>query len=265
MSTNNNLFYCKTTEGYIIKSVFELLKNNIKQGCFVISNNSISLRMTDSNNKILIDLVLLAENFIQYKYTKSQEFFVGINIPIMYSLVREIKKKDSIALYIENDNLTDLYVSIIPKDGVAITTGKIKIQNFQSVEIETPSLALYSNPKILHSNAYGKIIKSLSGNVGGNIITVSSTLSNIQFIGSSNGICSRNVLISNDIIVDEKEDGNKIIQEFETEQLIRISKISSLSTQLQCYQKDELPLFIKTNIGNLGVLKIFLKDKSQYE
>ena len=106
------------------------------------------------------------------------------------------------------------------------------------------------NPKILRSNTYGKIIKSLSGTVGGNLITISSDKYNIKFLGSSNGICSRNVFISNETGAPEFDEMNHITQVFETEYLHRLSKISSLSSQLHCYQADALPIYIKTQVGS---------------
>lgn len=264
---SNYLFYCKTTEGYIIKSLCELLKNNIKQGCFTISSAGINFRMTDSNSKILIDINLLAENFSQYKFTNKTPFSIGLNMNIFYNLVREIKKKDSISLYIHTDNQTELHIGIIPKDTIAITTGTVKIQSFITVDILVPTVQSYlSAPKILQSNGFAKIIKSLSGtNIGGSIISISSDQHSIQFLGSSNGLCSRNVLITNDTLEPVGDEVEKIHQEFETEQLIRISKIASLSSQLQCYQHEDLPLFLKSLVGNLGTISIFLKDKSQYE
>lgn len=37
------LFYCKTSEGYIIKILSELLQNNIKNGCFVVNEKGLFL------------------------------------------------------------------------------------------------------------------------------------------------------------------------------------------------------------------------------
>mgnify|MGYP000220770043 CR=1 FL=1 len=72
MSNNSNYtFFCKTTEGYIIKTLAELLQNNIKNGCFILSKKGINFRMTDSNKKILIDFEMQAENFMQYKFKQN--------------------------------------------------------------------------------------------------------------------------------------------------------------------------------------------------
>jgi len=190
---------------------------------------------------------------------------VGISLLCFYNLIRETKKKDSIELFIQEGNLNELFISIVPNDGSSITTGKLKIQDFQSLDIDIPDISLYPTPRIIKSNNYCKIIKSLSGPVGGQKINISTNSYVIKFTGDFNGICSREVVVPNDNNLDKEN--MTYSQDFNTEQLYRISKISSLSSQLQVYQnKDEnLPILFKTNIGNLGTLKIFIKDREQIE
>lgn len=58
------IFKCKTGEAYQIKVLAELLTNNLKTGCFEINEEGISLRMFDNPRKTLVDLNLIAENFL---------------------------------------------------------------------------------------------------------------------------------------------------------------------------------------------------------
>jgi hypothetical protein len=55
------------------------------------------------------------------------------------------------------------------------------------------------------------------------------------------------------------------VQEFDTEQLHRISKISGLSTMIQVYQKTGLPLYFNSSVGTLGKIAIYTKDKKQIQ
>ena len=45
-------FKCKTGEAYQIKVLAELLTNNIKNGCFNVNDEGLSLRMSDQPRKI---------------------------------------------------------------------------------------------------------------------------------------------------------------------------------------------------------------------
>jgi proliferating cell nuclear antigen PCNA len=256
---SNYTFFCKTTEGYVIKSLAELLQNNIKNGCFIVNKKGLIFRMTDSNRKILIDIELLSENFSQYKFKSQNNLSIGLNFTHFHKMVKNIKKKDSVVLFIEEGKETELGIKVIPKEKNRITTSFVKIQNLQSLDVEIPEG--YENAVIIPSNEYVKMIKDLS-NMGGNVIKVTSNSSIIKFSCNANGVYNREIVFGD---TDEDEKTDTVVQEFETEQLTRISKVASLSTQMQIYQADDLPLMYKSNIGNLGKIQIYVKDKSQIQ
>jgi len=252
---SNYLFYCKTTEGYIIKILAELLQNNIKNGCFIVNESGILFRMTDSNRRVLIDMSLDANNFSQFKF-KGKSLSIGLNLSHFYKMLKNIKKKDSLALFIEFDKEDDLGIRVIPKEKNRVTTSFVKIQNLQSLDIDIPSE--YGKPVNIPSNEYIKMIKDLN-NMGGNSITISSCVGFLKFNCNSNDIYSREIIFGE---IEEKMDIT-CVQDFDTEQLCRISKISGLSTLIQVYQTEGFPLFFNSNIGNLGKISIYIKDKKQ--
>jgi len=258
MSENPSyLFYCKTSEGYIIKILSELLQNNIKNGCFIVNEKGLFFRMTDSNRRILIDLELSADKFSSFKFNSSTNLSVGLNISHFYKMLKNIKKKDNLVLFIEEDK-EELGIRVIPKEKNRVTTSFVKIQNLQSLDIDLPSQ--YEKPVNIPSNEYIKMIKDLN-NMGGNHITISSCIGYLKFNCDTNGIYSREIVFGES---DEKIDIT-CIQDFDTEQLYRISKISGLSSMIQIYQKNGLPLLFTSNIGNLGKISIYTKDKKQIQ
>ena len=255
-TTANFLFYCKTTEGYIIKILSELLQNNIKNGCFIVTENGMSFRMTDSNRRILFDLSLDADKFTLFKLKKKQ-ISIGLNLSHFYKMLKNIKKKDSLALFIE-ENKEELGIRVIPKEKNRVTTSFVKVQNLQSLDIDIPFN--YNKPVNIPSNEYIKMIKDLN-NMGGNMINISSCVGFLKFN------CNTNDIYSREIVFGESEEKMELTcsQDFDTEQLYRVSKISGLSTLIQVYQKEGLPLFYNSNIGNLGKISIFIKDKKQIQ
>lgn len=261
-SNPNFLFFCKTSEAYIIKILAELLQNNIKTGCFIVSKKGILLRMTDSNRKILIDIELNSENFIQYKYKSDENMSIGLNFHHFYKMVKSIKKKDSLVLFIEENKETDLGIRVIPKEKNRVTTSFIKIQNLQSLDIELPQG--YTNSIIVPSNEYIKMIKDLNS-MGGNTISVTSTSSTIRFACNSNNVYSRTITFGDEDSDDDEESKQYRHQEFDTEQLTRITKVAGLSNQIQIHQTEDLPLLFKSNVGNLGKIFVYVKDKSLEE
>ena len=58
-------------------------------------------------------------------------------------------------------------------------------------------------------------------------------------------------------------DSPEFSQEFNTEQLCRITKLSGLSGNIQVYPGK--PIRFSSNIGNLGKISIYIKSKDQIE
>ena len=255
------LFNCKTNEGHIIKILAELLQNNIKTGCFTIDEKGIRLRMFDSNKRILIDLELNADQFSLYKYAfEEPSIAIGLNQNHFHKMLRSIKKKDSISLFIEKENPSDLGITIIPKEANRITTSTIKIQNVQQLHID--EVSGYDKPIIVPSNEYQKMCKDMS-NIG-NIIKVSSKRYNIKFSCNGGSVYSREVMFG-EIEKDIEEEEKEIVQEFETEQLSRIAKIAGLSSKMQIYQDEDSALLFKSQVGNIGKISIYVKSKKEIE
>ena len=83
LKDNDYLFKCKTNEAYVLKILMELLHHTVKLACFQICPSGIYLRMMDSNQKLLIDCVLRAENFSLFYFNplvENQTINIGINL-----------------------------------------------------------------------------------------------------------------------------------------------------------------------------------------
>jgi proliferating cell nuclear antigen PCNA len=251
------LFKAKSQEAYIIKILAELLSNNIKTGCFVIDENGIYLCMMDSHKTILIDLVLKAENFSIYKFN-SKKLYLGINLVHLHRMCRSIKKKDSIELFIEEKSPNDLGIKVIPKENNRTTISYVKIQSIQNLDIDIP--AGYGKPIIVNSSDFQKMIKEMSS-IGTTMKVVSSN-HKIEFSCNAGGILKRKVQFGED---DEDDDVSayEYSQDFITEQLCRITKLSGLGSNMQIYTGK--PLLFTSNVGNLGKISIYIKSKEQID
>jgi proliferating cell nuclear antigen PCNA len=250
------IFKAKSQEAYCIKILIELLTNNIKTGCFVIDENGISLCMMDHHRKILVDLSLKAENFSIFKFN-SKKIYLGINLNHFNKLIRSVKKKDTIELSIDDESPTDLCIKVIPKENNRITTSYVKIQNIQNLDIDLPTG--YDKPIIVSSSEYQKTLKDL-GNLG-NTVKITSRNYQIEFHSDAGGILKRNVQFGE--VDDSETEGEEFSQEFATEQLCRITKLSGLGTNIQIYPGK--PLLFKSNIGTLGKIAIYIKSKEQID
>ena len=255
------IFKAKTQEGHTIKTLAELLQHCVKTACFVVDEDNIRLRMVDSHRRILIDVNLLSTNFQIYKYNAPEsKIYMGINLNHFHKMLKSIKKKDSIILFIDSANPHDLGIQVLPKENNRVTTSYIKIQHIQHLDIELPDG--YSRPIIVPSNEYQKMCKEMN-NIS-TTIQVTAEEYKIRFLCDAGSVYKREVTFG-DMESEEQDDANQYDEVFDTEQLSRIIKIAGLGSSLQIYPKTDLPLLLRSSVGQLGSLSIYIKNKTQIE
>lgn len=260
------IFKAKTHCAYTIKILAELLQNNIKTACFELDEDGIKLSMMDHHETILINLSLESENFTLYKFKLKEKKFLGVNLNHFHRMLKSIKKKDSLELFIDDECPNDLGIKVIPKENNRITTSFIKIQEKQNISIEVPTG--YDKPVIVPSSEYQKMCKDMAHI--GNMIRVTSKNFHIKFICNAGGVMKRNVEFgemsdSDDDDEDDESKVNEYVDVFDTEQLSRITKMAGLASNMQIYPKCKKPLLFKSSVGSLGKISIYIKSKDQIE
>tara|TARA_B110000261_G_scaffold55348_1_gene65214 strand:+ start:9201 stop:10031 length:831 start_codon:yes stop_codon:yes gene_type:complete len=256
-------FKCKTGEAYQIKVLAELLTNNIKNGCFNVNDEGLSLRMSDQPRKTLVDLDLYSDNFSRYKFKNETNICLGLNLNHFHKMLKSIKKKDSLELFINSKSPNDLGIKTIPKENTRVTTSEIKIQKIQNVELDLP--VGYGKPVVIPSPDFQKMCKELSSIGSANIKIVASD-NCIDFFADADDILKRKVRLGEnyDSETDSEDEDSKKIYEatFTTDQFSRISKIAGLSNTMQIFPgNDILPLLFRSSIGSLGKISIYIKSK----
>lgn len=257
------LFKAKTQNAYTIKILAELLQNSIKTACFEINSEGIKLCMMDYHRSVLIHLFLESENFAVYKFVPKEKMFLGINLNHFHKMLKSIKKKDSLCLFIDDENPTDLGIKVIPKENNRITTSFVKIQCIQTLDIDLPDG--YTKPIIVPSSEYHKMCKDMAHI--GTTTTIISKNFHIKFVCNAGGVMKRHVEFG-EMDDSDDEDGdkeNEYNSELDTEQLSRITKISGLSNNIQIFTKKGLPLLFKSAIGGIGNISIYMKTKDLIE
>ena len=257
------IFKCKSMEAYQIKILAELLTNNLKHGCFDITDDGITLRMFDQPRRTLVDMNLQAENFSLYKFKSDDKFCLGLNLNHFHKMLKSIKKKDSLQLFINSETPNELGIKTIPKENTRITTSGIKIQNIQNVEADVP--LGYGKPVIVPSPDFQKMCKELSS-IGSTNIRVKAKGFHIDFIADADGILKRKVRLGES---DDSDEENEIEQvshfyeaTFTTDQFTRINKIAGLGSTMQIFSgSNDLPLLFRSSVGSLGKISVYIKSK----
>jgi proliferating cell nuclear antigen PCNA len=259
-------FKCKTGEAYQIKVLAELLTNNLKNGCFDVNDDGIGLRMFDTQRQTLVDLNLQSENFSVYKFKNDDKFCLGLNLNHFHKMLKSIKKKDSLQLFIHSDRPNELGIKTIPKENTRVTTSGIKIQNIQNVDADIP--VGYGKPVIVPSPDFQKMCKELSS-IGSTNICIEARDFHIDFIADADDILKCRVRLGeSDDSDDDEADGSSTVYDatFTTDQFSRINKIAGLSSTMQIFPgSNELPLLFRSSVGSLGKISVYIKSKELIE
>ena len=252
------VFRAKTNEGYILKILAELLHNNIRTACLRIDSDGITVRMMDSNRFVLLDVVLRRASFNVYELNVP-ELHIGVNLSHFFKMLKSVKKKDAVMISVDDSEIDSLILTVFPKEGSRTDDATIRTQPTQHIAVALPDN--YSNPVNIGSNDFQPAVKNIAS------ISDSLVLRMRQYSleVSSN---SQDSIYTKRSHLGEEEDKTPehYVDSFNMEQFTRILKISSLSDTIQVFAGSaDKPLLIRTAIGSLGVLSVFIKSQRQIQ
>ncbi len=256
----------KTKEGFAFKVIAELLQNCLKEGCFIINKTGIHLRGIDSklqNGTKLVELELLAEYFVKFEVPK-EEIQIGINLIHFYKMVKSIKKKDTLTLFIEEEHPSDLCICIQQNGESNKSVSRVKITKIQPIKIQ--KFTGYNDLPIVAISKEFQKLKTL--NKISKYMKVTSRNKKIDFFCDREGVFSRIVsfgLDDDDDVIDNDESDDEdetYDQTFLTDEIVQLVKVAGLSNTIQIFPTKDLPLRFKFNVG-LGSICIYIKSKEK--
>ena len=251
------IFKARTSAAYSIKIAIDLLKNNLHTACLRIDKDGIFLSMNTTKHVKILDMRLDAINFIVYKFRPDELMFMGINLGHLHQVLRSIKKKDSIQMFIDSDAPSELGIKVIPRENNRITTSVVKIQDTQWVDLDIPTG--YKIPVNIPSGDFHKMIKDMTQI--GNKITVIAHQFHILFRCDAGSIIKRDVAFGSANESDDDSDDDETDpyeRTFETDQFRSITKLSNLGNIIQIFPCENEPLLFRSKVGDLGVIDIYI-------
>ena len=266
MSNNQNfIFKARTKEAFVIKVIGELLSSHVKFAPFQINKNGIFLTQVDqAKPQQLFQLSLFKENFSTFKLNGEPLSFI-VNAIHFYRMLKAIKKKDTITMFITHENPSELGISVEPSGETITISTFIRITPTQPEEISPPTG--YDNPIIATAKEFStlKNLYNLSRN-----ILVSASNGTIRFKCDNNALYKRQVILGNKEPGENEEEETsqeeEFVQNFTNQYITGLTKCASQSGNVQIFLADDSrPLKIKMKAGNLGDLIIYIKSKEMIE
>jgi proliferating cell nuclear antigen PCNA len=261
--STSNLFYAHTTEAYIFKNLIEVLQNNLRDVCFSFSPNGISLMTVDSKNEICVNLLLSHKKFDRWHCDKSIN--VGINLQQFYKMIKSIKKKDVLTLYITRDKTTQLSIKKCPNTGNKNPDiSHVTIQSLQVIETTLPETTRM--PHNISTADFQKAVKEMSTLSKTINVQSNETLLTLSFV--IDGLCGKTVELDQEPSAEDPETGETpydFEEAYVSKTLSQFIKISGLNAKMRVYAEPGVPLKLEIDVGSLGLLAIYIKSRSQLE
>lgn len=257
-------FYAQTSSGYVIKGIFEILLECLTNEVPIcIKESGIEACCIDKNNRQLVALALPMSKFDK-KYVCKTDRLISIHLKTFCKFIKNVKKKDSLTLFLDDDDSLELGIQITPLSSNTDNDGKeisrMKVRNVICPKIIIPEGYYY--PKSMKSVSYQKMCKKMAAFERSTIHVTMQKQNYVAFKGSTDII--HTMIECGDI---EEEDKDPLYEaNFSMDSLNQFVKISTLSPtiQISAPMNEKFPLKIEAQTS-LGTFKAFVKTEEQIE
>jgi hypothetical protein len=173
-------------------------------------------------------------------------------------MLKTIKKKDGICLYIENATPNKLHIIKDDMDQSEKCANKIQIMKTQDIEYENEDE--YKEPVIINAKKLQNTLKEIS-TTKGRITEITSNGYSIRYY------CDNGSIMTTDKTHGDVEMSNVQIynESFDSALLIKLQKILGLTQNVKVYINKLSPIKFEMSIGSLGSVTIFIKSREIIE
>ncbi len=157
MSSNGKIFYGEASKGFILKVTIDTLCGPLQRGIFIIDKDGMRLRQTDIGNTVLYDVNFARKNFRGYKCSKP--LVISVNLKHIQNLLRNVKKKDSLALFIKPGE-EKFFFTIRPegaRKNTRFETNSVVYQEEKNYKLEPVPDGGYEFPMVIEATDFQKI------------------------------------------------------------------------------------------------------------
>lgn len=259
MSGSGHILIAQTSQVPNFKTLIAALKDMLLETNMTFRPTGISVINMDKSHTILAHLFLDATKFQRYECHR-EKIIIGLNVLHLFRLIGDINHEDTLTICIDNDDYSDGIVTHLTLKFENKQSNKCKKQRLRLIEPDQEELTYpsvnFSSIINLSSTDFQKIIRDLS--------CISDKVE-IKTVGSELIFNCTGQFANSEISRYEKEgemksivnNSSKIIQGvFSLKILSYFIKCTNLCPQVEIYLENDLPLVVKYNVSDLGVIQL---------
>lgn len=244
------MFYAKTRFPNKVKVLFDVLAGNLNTLCFTIDKEGMHLRSLTTVN-LMLEIDLLADQFDEYSFTFDESIHIGIQSFVSRSL-KTMKAKHLLTISITNPGQMSFSITSVTNDNFSFTLSFPT----ESVQKVTPTPLHVYNPSSItristdQFSDMQKLIKNVQQ------FSVTRELGVLKFTCNTPADLSSETFVFG---VEDKTDTLLIHNMYKSEQLARISKITSFTQESSkyvyvCFESNKpMMIYAQSEIGKFNV------------
>ena len=223
------IFYAKATKGYILKVMIDSLALTMLRTVFQVSKKGFYHRNTNEAGHILFNIKFPRKNFRPY-FCREKVVF-DLNLKHLQKMVKNVKKKDSIIMFITKKEPKKLYLAIHPCNSAhgyncRVETVHVTIRPIKEPQIpvslpetfinpDGKGIKVYSFPMVIDSADFQKV-KKMTG-VGKTMLVEMQRNNYIAFSGDEGELYGTKLEFGEILDNPESEEENEPDDYFEDE------------------------------------------------
>ncbi len=249
------LFEITSLKSVIITKIFEILNSYLYEANFFINKDFLKISVKDLSEETATFIRLDSKNFELFKC--NEETIVGINIKLLYKVIKSINKKDTITFYMEKDKLDVLHIMIVDSFG---KTKHCRIPTLDLgkniLEIEQIDMEYQIN---IPSIDFQNIIKDINI-VNGSFIEITSLSKQLIFECDDGNAKIKTIInepdnIENNFTKFEKYSSEIVQGKFKLSNLLVFAKSYKLCDNMNILLSNNKPLILEYFVADLGIMR----------
>lgn len=258
---SSKLIDVRTIQAIPFKTMTEALKDILVDINIEFNETGIKIMEIDATQSVLVHLHLEESKF-QYYHCKKRTI-IGVSIINFFKLIKTVTNNDILRLYIDETDENILNISIENSEKNYFTTYQLNLLEIEYNEYDCPDKK-FDCQLILPSQCLQKICRDM-GNLS-DIVEVQVINNSLLFKCNGDFAKQETIFKENSNKTDEsvvfKGENTEIIQGYYSlKHMISFTKCTNLCQSLKLYIKNNYPLIIVYDIGNMGKLKLCLSPK----
>lgn len=265
MEDSTNRYYVRIPldQGFVLKTIVEILRNCVTETDFIVKPDGLYIRGMNDTATLTVNIKLHADQIAGWEFWK--EVAVRINIHFLHMITRNIKKRQTVNLYVYEDADGTSFVGIENELG---HSSQVRASKLERVVIEEESLNYNSKPGLqiaINSSDYYNMCREMHNLSKTLLFTRHSNV--LQISLRENKIIDKTVQFAGADINGLNWHGTTNSKIFQFGHIYSFSKVNGLEDNVNMYYYDEenTCLRIETPIKEYGMFEAYIRPSNNDE